>query len=173
MRRIRRPTGVSSPTPVFTSPPKRSACSTPNTPAQIEAALAAVRELAGSRRIVCVVAGAGGVDRRLRAARTRAALRAADVCILTTEDARDEHPGSIVMDMLEGARGAASDRYKSIVLRPTAIAEAIHRAAPDGIVVILGKRANGAEIRGADRRDATDALQQFRTSRHAESHPTA
>jgi UDP-N-acetylmuramoyl-L-alanyl-D-glutamate--2,6-diaminopimelate ligase len=133
----------------------------PYMPANIEASLAAVREFAGSRRIVCVIGCAGGVDRALRPLRATAAVNAADFCILTIDDPRDEHPGSIVMDMLKGVRDAAPDRWKTILHRPTAIATAIREASPDGIVVLMGRRANGAELRNDDRHLAMDVLHEL------------
>jgi UDP-N-acetylmuramoyl-L-alanyl-D-glutamate--2,6-diaminopimelate ligase len=130
-------------------------------PANIEASLAAVREFAGSRRIVCVIGCAGEVDRALRPLRATAAVNAADFCILTTDDPHDEHPGSIVMDMLKGVRDAAPDRWKTILHRPTAIANAIREASPDGIVVLMGRRANGPELRNDDRHVAMDVLHEL------------
>ncbi len=130
----------------------------PYTPANIEASLAAVREFAGPRRIVSVIGCAGGADRGLRPLRARAAMNGSDVCILTSDDPRDEHPASIMMDMLNGLRHAAPDRWKSIIHRPIAIGAAIREALPDGIVVLMGKRAMGTELRNADRQVATDAL---------------
>lgn len=141
----------------------------PYLPASIEASLAALRELAGSRRIVCVLGSAGAVDKELRPLRTRAALNGSDFCILTTDGPRDEHPGSIMMDMLKGARDAAPGRWKTIVHRPTAIAAAIREALPDGIVVLMGKRANGAELRNDDRRIATDVLHEIRSQSTADA----
>ena len=120
-----------------------------------------MREFAGSRRIVCVIGCAGGVDRALRPLRATAAVNAADFCILTIDDPRDEHPGSIVMDMLKGVRDAAPDRWKTILHRPTAIATAIREASPDGIVVLMGRRANGAELRDDDRHLAMDVLHEL------------
>ena len=133
----------------------------PYMPANIEASLAAVREFAGSRRIVCVIGCAGGVDRALRPLRATAAVNAADFCILTIDDPRDEHPGSIVIDMLKGVRDAAPDRWKTILHRPTAIATAIREASPDGIVVLMGRRANGAELRNDDRDLAMGVLHEL------------
>jgi len=130
----------------------------PYTPGNIETSLAAVREFAGSRRIVSVIGSTGGIDRGMRPLRASAAVNASDVCILTTEGTRDEHPGSILMDMLRGVSHMPPDRWKSIVHRPSAIAAAIREALPDGIVVIMGKRANGTELRNSDRQIATDVL---------------
>jgi UDP-N-acetylmuramoyl-L-alanyl-D-glutamate--2,6-diaminopimelate ligase len=139
----------------------------PYTPENIEASLAAVREFAGSRRVVSVIGSPGGTDRGLRPLRTKAAMNGSDVCIVTADDPRDEHPGSIVMDMLRGVHDVSPDRWKSIVHRPTAIGTAIREALPDGIVVIIGKRANGTELRNGDRQVATDVLREI----HKESFP--
>jgi UDP-N-acetylmuramoyl-L-alanyl-D-glutamate--2,6-diaminopimelate ligase len=135
------------------------------TPGDIEVALAAVKEFAGPRRIVCVASSAGGSDRRQRALRARAAVNASDLCILTSDDPGDEHPSSIVMDMVKGAGLAPSGRVRTIIDRRTAIAVAIREAAPDGIVVLLGKRVTGTEQRNDDRRVATDVLHETARAR--------
>jgi UDP-N-acetylmuramoyl-L-alanyl-D-glutamate--2,6-diaminopimelate ligase len=133
----------------------------PYMPANIEASIAAVREFAGSRRIVCVIGGAGAVDRALRPLRATAAVNAADYCILTIDDPANEHPGSVMMDMLKGVRHATPDRWKTILHRPTAIETAIREASPDGIVVVMGRRANGTELRDDDRHLAMDVLNEL------------
>jgi UDP-N-acetylmuramoyl-L-alanyl-D-glutamate--2,6-diaminopimelate ligase len=131
------------------------------TPGDIEVSLAAVREFAGPRRIVCVAGSAGGSDRRQRALRARAALNASDLCILTSDDPGDEHPTSIVMDMVKGAGHVAPGRLRTIIDRSTAIAVAIREALPDGIVVLMGKRVTGTELRNGDRRVAIDVLNEI------------
>jgi UDP-N-acetylmuramoyl-L-alanyl-D-glutamate--2,6-diaminopimelate ligase len=140
-------------------------------PANIEDSLAAVREFAGSSRIVCVIGCAGGIDRGLRPLRTRAAMNGSDLCILTGDNPGDEHPGSIVMDMLKGVGHAAPDRWKAIIHRPTAIAMAIREALPDGIVVLMGTRAMGTEMRDGDRQVATDVLHEILSQSSAEAFP--
>jgi len=127
-------------------------------PWSIEVSLAAVREAAGSRRLICVVGCIGGKEKEKRSLIARAATKGSDLCILTSYEPEDEHPASIVMDMLWGLPHATADRLKVIVDRTAAIDYAVREAIPDGIVVLLGRRMIGAEIRTDDRQLATDSL---------------
>jgi UDP-N-acetylmuramoyl-L-alanyl-D-glutamate--2,6-diaminopimelate ligase len=131
-------------------------------PANMALSLGAVREFAGARRVVCVAGASGGDDKRQRPARARAAANGSDLCILTCDDPRGEHPGSIVTDMLKGVPPAAQGRLKTILDRGTAIETAIHEALPDGIVVILGKRVMKDERRDGDRQLAFEVLLDIR-----------
>lgn len=133
------------------------------TPADIALSLATVREIAGRRRVICIVSSAGGSESRQRALRARAAANACDLCFLTTDDPGEEHPASIVMDMVKGLGPAASTRVRTIIDRNTAIVAAIHEALPNGIVVILGKRVTGMELRNGDRQLATKTLREVAT----------
>jgi hypothetical protein len=132
-----------------------------HTPESVELALGAVRELAGSRRVVSVIGCDGRSDKAPRPAIARAAMNASDLCILTSDDPGREHPASIVMDMLRGVPHAASDRLKTIIDRRTAIAAAIREALPDGIVVLMGKRIQDPSLRHDDRQAAAEVLREL------------
>jgi UDP-N-acetylmuramoyl-L-alanyl-D-glutamate--2,6-diaminopimelate ligase len=143
----------------------------PYAPWSVEVSLASVREFAGSRRVVCVIGCASGSDKGKRPLIAMAAMKGSDVCILTSYDPGDEHPASIVMDMLKGVRHVAPGRLKTIIDRPTAIAYAIREALPDGIVVLMGKRMMGGELRNGDRQVAIDVLHEVRSQSTAEPLP--
>jgi len=133
------------------------------TPTDVALSLAAVREIAGRRRVICIVSSGGGSESRHRALRARAAASACDFCFLTAEDPGEEHPASIVMDMVKGLTPAMTGRVRTIIDRSTAIVAAIHEALPDGIVVILGKRVTGIELRNGDSQLATKTLREVAT----------
>jgi predicted nucleotidyltransferase len=111
------------------------------TPEGIESALHTVRAIAGSRRVICVLACDGETASGMRPLAARAAINGSDFCILTVGDPGRESPASIVMQMLRGVPQARADRMKTIVDRHAAMAAATDAALPDGIVVVMGKHA--------------------------------
>lgn len=108
-----------------------------HTPESVEAVLDTIAAIAGGKRRIAVVGCSGNSDRRKRPLIARAAAAASDICILTSDNPNHEHPASIIRDMIAGLRGRAE--LRTIIDRPTAIAQAIELAHPDGVVVILGK----------------------------------
>lgn len=135
-----------------------------HTPESVEAALAAVRQVAGSRRVIGVIGCSGNSDKRKRPLVARAAIDGADVTILTSDNPGNEHAAGILMDMLRGVRGATADRLRTIVDRRTAVAAAIEAALPDGVVVLMGKGTEnfqliqGLKVPYSDHRAAMDVL---------------
>jgi UDP-N-acetylmuramoyl-L-alanyl-D-glutamate--2,6-diaminopimelate ligase len=135
-----------------------------HTPESVRAALAAVREIAAARRIVSLVGCSGNSDRAKRPLMARAAMEGSDFCIFTSDNPGDEHPASIVMDMLRGTAGATAGRVKTVLDRGPAIACAIREALPDGIVVLMGKgvekfqRIAGVNIPHSDHETAARVL---------------
>jgi UDP-N-acetylmuramoyl-L-alanyl-D-glutamate--2,6-diaminopimelate ligase len=109
-----------------------------HTPESVRAALAAVREISAGRRIVSLVGCSGNSDRAKRPLMARAAIEGSDFCVFTSDNPGNEHPASIVMEMLRGA-GGTGGRMKTVLDRNAAIASAIREALPDGIVVLMGK----------------------------------
>lgn len=108
-----------------------------HTPESVAAVLETIAAIAPDRRRVAVVGCSGNSDRRKRPLIARAAAAASDICILTSDNPNHEHPAAIIRDMVFGLRGRAEVR--TIIDRPTAIAQAIELAMPDGVVVLLGK----------------------------------
>ncbi len=114
-----------------------------HTPEAIEAAIAALRPHAKGK--VIIVFGAGG-DRDVgkRAAMGVAAVRDADVAIVTDDNPRSEDPFLIRQAILSGAIGA-----RDIADRREAIAVAIDLAGADDVVLIAGKgHETGQEVKG-------------------------
>jgi UDP-N-acetylmuramoyl-L-alanyl-D-glutamate--2,6-diaminopimelate ligase len=127
----------------------------------VNLALAALREIAGSRRIVSLVACSGKSDKARRPLIARAAMNGSDLGILTSGDPGPEHPASIVMGMLSGLPRSGHDRVKTIIDRRTAIDAAIREALPDGVAVLFSEE-NGQQ--SSDRHVALQVLHELAAS---------
>jgi UDP-N-acetylmuramoyl-L-alanyl-D-glutamate--2,6-diaminopimelate ligase len=109
-----------------------------HTPDGLENVLRAARELAKGR--VLVVFGCGGDrDRTKRPLMGEIAARLADACWLTSDNPRSEPPEAILREIEAGAARVPGARYRLVVDRREAIAEAIAAAAPGDVVIIAGK----------------------------------
>ncbi len=111
-----------------------------HTPDAVETALRALREVTGNR--LFVVLGCGGDrDRTKRPLMGAAAVRLADVAVLTSDNPRSEDPQAILDEMLAGAREVPEPRGELVVEpdRAAAIAWAVNHAAPGDVVVVAGK----------------------------------
>jgi UDP-N-acetylmuramoyl-L-alanyl-D-glutamate--2,6-diaminopimelate ligase len=131
-----------------------------HTPESVEAVLHTVTSFAGSRKRVALVGCSSNSDKRKRPAIARAAYDGSDVCILTSDNPGNEHPGSILRDMLRGVRVGAdeADRLRVIVDRADAISAAIEAALPDGIVVLMGKGTETVQLIQGQRVPFNDAF---------------
>jgi UDP-N-acetylmuramoyl-L-alanyl-D-glutamate--2,6-diaminopimelate ligase len=106
-----------------------------HTPAGLENALAAVRQVTAGRLIV--VFGAGGDrDRSKRRSMAEAVRRLADVIVLTSDNPRTEDPEQILDDLASGLEGADFFRVAD---RRDAIEWALQTARPGDTVVLAGK----------------------------------
>lgn len=114
-----------------------------HTPDAVARLLDAVRAVTPGK--VFVVLGCGGDrDRGKRPAMGRAAARAADVAVLTSDNPRSEDPAVILAEMAAGAPDALRE-----VDRRAAIALAVSLAGPGDAVVVAGKgHETGQEIGG-------------------------
>ncbi len=120
-------------------------------PDAIVAALAALRELAGDHRVICVVGAGGDRDRGKRTLMGAAAARGCDLLIVSDDNPRTEDPAVIRAEILRGAVGAgmASAEIVEVDGRRAAITEAVRRAAPGDVIALLGKgHERGQEIHG-------------------------
>jgi UDP-N-acetylmuramoyl-L-alanyl-D-glutamate--2,6-diaminopimelate ligase len=124
-----------------------------HTPAAVTSLLAAVHELVAGR--VLLVLGCGGErDRGKRPLMGAAAVRGADLAILTSDNPRSEDPLQILAEMRGGAEQAAArpGHHAQLVEEPdraAAIARAVQAAGPGDAVVIAGKgHETGQEIGG-------------------------
>ncbi len=114
----------------------------------IVAALAALREVAGSRggRLICVLGAGGDRDRGKRPHMGAAAADGSDLLIVTDDNPRGEEPAAIRAEVLAGvAKGDAIE----VGGRREAIVEAVRLAKPGDVIALLGKgHETGQEIAG-------------------------
>ncbi|MBW3558567.1 MAG: UDP-N-acetylmuramoyl-L-alanyl-D-glutamate--2,6-diaminopimelate ligase [Proteobacteria bacterium] len=132
-----------------------------HTPDGLQTALAALRPHARGRLVV--VFGAGGDrDRAKRPLMGAAAIRGADVAIVTDDNPRSEAPETIRAEILAGAPGALE-----IGDRRQAIREAVAMLRPGDVLVIAGKGHEQGQTIGSeilpfdDRREAEAALREL------------
>jgi len=102
-------------------------------PEALAAALSALRPLAAGRLIAVIGAG-GDRDRGKRPLMGAAAIRHADIVIVTDDNPRSEDPAEIRRQILEGAPGAIE-----IAGRGKAIAEAVAMLREGDVLCIAGK----------------------------------
>ena len=110
-----------------------------HTPAGLEIVLAEARSVAAGR--VLTVFGCGGNrDRAKRPLMGRAAASLSDVAYVTSDNPRDEDPGSIIDEVLAGIpAGRGNERVVVEPDRGVAIRLALDAARPGDVVVIAGK----------------------------------
>lgn len=140
-----------------------------HTPDAIQRALAALRPLTKGR--LFVVCGCGGDrDPKKRAPMGEAAVRGADLALLTSDNPRSEDPGHILAQMVQGAAraGAAIDPgtladatagYVVIEDRAEAIRAAVQAARPGDTVLLAGKGHETYQIVGREKRSFDDRLE--------------
>ena len=127
-----------------------------HTPDSLSNCIATARELCRGR--VITVFGAGGHrDKGKRPLMGNAAGRLSDICIVTSDNPREEDPQRIIDEILAGMAGPQQkarvyqepDRHKAIV-------QAIRFARPEDIVLICGKGHETSQIIGAEERPFDD-----------------
>lgn len=125
-----------------------------HTPDALEKVLLALRELVGasndrtgdvsgevdaapapSRRLICVFGCGGDRDRGKRPMMGRVAEKCADVCIVTSDNPRNESPQAIMAEIISGMQSAP----QQFVDRAAAIAHAISEANCGDTVLVAGK----------------------------------
>ena len=119
-----------------------------HTPAGLEVALAAARDLAGGRSGDLRVRVRGDRDRASGRRWARSALAVADVVVLTSDNPRSEDPVAIIDQVRSGGSATAAE----VVVEPDraeAIATAIGLARSGDVVVIAGKGHETTQTIGA------------------------
>jgi UDP-N-acetylmuramoyl-L-alanyl-D-glutamate--2,6-diaminopimelate ligase len=130
-------------------------------PDALEKVLRAARELAGERRMICVVGAGGDRDRGKRAVMGRLASELADLAIVTSDNPRTEDPEVIAAEIVSGADGEVEVELD----RAAAIGRAVGLAAPGDVVLIVGKGAEQGQefadrtVQFDDRAAAKEALE--------------
>ena len=117
-----------------------------HTPEAVTTLLATARTLAGAHGRVLVVLGCGGDrDPYKRPLMGAAAVRGADLAVLTSDNPRSEDPAAILAAMVAGAADAvgppdpSDPRYVVEPDRARAIALAVDAARPGDVVLVAGK----------------------------------
>lgn len=143
-----------------------------HTPDAIARALSALRPLTGGR--LFIVCGCGGDrDPKKRAPMGEAALRGADLALLTSDNPRTEDPAGILAEMEVGAArvaqrieraalATATRGYAVVVDRAEAIEAAMQAARPGDTVLLAGKGHETYQIIGREKRDFDDREQAAR-----------
>jgi UDP-N-acetylmuramoyl-L-alanyl-D-glutamate--2,6-diaminopimelate ligase len=108
-----------------------------HTPDSLENVLAAARPLTEGK-LICVFGCGGDRDREKRPLMGEIAGRLADVAVVTSDNPRNEEPGAIIEEILEGM-GDARAQTEVEADRREAIAQALRAAATGDTVVIAGK----------------------------------
>ena len=93
------------------------------------------------KRLVVVFGCGGNRSKERRTGMGSAAAHAADFCIFTSDNSRNERPEDIIAD-IEAAylsAGGAADRYKKISDRRAAIRYAMEHAEDGDIIAVIGK----------------------------------
>ncbi len=87
-----------------------------HTPQAVDSALAALAERSGAGRLICVVGCGGDRDPVKRGPMGAAAVRGADVVVVTDDNPRTEQPESIRAAVLAGAAAAIRDERPAVEL---------------------------------------------------------
>ncbi len=128
-----------------------------HTPQAVAAVLAVLDQATPHGRKIVVLGCGGDRDPEKRGPMGAAAVRGADVVIVTDDNPRTEDPGAIRAQVLAGARAAkADDRLDTLVItggeRRNAISMGVQVARPGDVVAVLGKgHETGQEIAGTVR----------------------
>lgn len=122
---------------VGTSAPFAAVVDYAHTPAGLEVALSAARELAGPGRVICVFGAGGDRDQGKRSEMGAVAASRSDLVVLTSDNPRSEDP----LVIIEQVRAGVGESTTLVVEadRAAAIGEAVARAEPGDVVMVVGK----------------------------------
>ena len=109
-----------------------------HTPDGLENILKTARQLRPDR-IITVFGCGGDRDRSKRPLMGEIAARYSDLCLVTSDNPRNEEPQAIIEDILPGVQKVPDSRYQVIPDRREAIRQAVGLARPNDMVIIAGK----------------------------------
>ncbi len=118
-----------------------------HTPAGLEAALSALREL-GAEHLIVVFGCGGDRDTGKRVPMGSAAGRLADLAIATSDNPRSEDPMRILGAVEEGLRTTGATDYRIEPDRRGAIRMAVAEARPESVILVAGKGHEQVQIIG-------------------------
>ncbi|MFE2425767.1 UDP-N-acetylmuramoyl-L-alanyl-D-glutamate--2,6-diaminopimelate ligase [Streptomyces sp. NPDC059373] len=117
-----------------------------HSPDSLEKVLTAIGGFA-TGRVITVFGCGGDRDTTKRAAMGEIAGRLSDLCVLTSDNPRTEHPDAI-LDQIAPGIAATGTPYERIGDRRMAIAFALSAAGPDDIVLVAGRGSEPHQIIG-------------------------
>jgi UDP-N-acetylmuramoyl-L-alanyl-D-glutamate--2,6-diaminopimelate ligase len=119
-----------------------------HTPDAISEVLQAAK-VAADGRVIAVIGAAGDRDTDKRSLMGAAAVRFADLTVITSDNPRTEDPGEIAAEVRRGADAVPGSISQVVLDRADAITRAIGEASTGDIVLILGKgHEAGIEVNG-------------------------
>lgn len=108
-----------------------------HTPDALEKALETLKEITpAGGRLVCVFGCGGGRDKGKRPLMGAAAARLADEALVTSDNPRNEEPGTIIDEIVAGVAGG---NYRVVADRAEAIKQAVLEANENDVVLVAGK----------------------------------
>ena len=116
-----------------------------HTPDALENVCRTMRELCRQGKLIVVFGCGGNRDRTKRPLMGAAAARYGDVCIVTSDNPRNEDPESIIDEIMPGV---PPDKQRRITRRAEAIRTALDIARPGDVVLIAGKGHEDYQIIG-------------------------
>lgn len=109
--------------------------------------------------LITVFGCGGDRDKGKRSTMGRIAADLSDSIIVTSDNPRSEDPENIIRDVVDGIVASVQEPpYRTIPDRGEAIANAIHSACPDDLIVIAGKGHEDYQIIGNQRLDFDDRV---------------
>ena len=116
-----------------------------HTPDALENVCRTMRELCRQGRLIVVFGCGGNRDRTKRPLMGAAAAKYADICIVTSDNPRNEKPESIIDEIMPGI---PAEKQQRITHRAEAIRKAMDIARPGDVVLIAGKGHEDYQIIG-------------------------
>jgi UDP-N-acetylmuramoyl-L-alanyl-D-glutamate--2,6-diaminopimelate ligase len=128
-----------------------------HTPAALDAALRAARDLPGAQRVIVVFGCGGDRDPEKRPLMGEVAATHAEVVIVTSDNPRSESPDAIAAAVLDGARAGSAAVHVELDRRQ-AIRQALEDAQPGDVVLIAGKGHEAHQVGGGETIDFDDRV---------------